>query len=136
MAIKKKRKGAMGAITLASTSDVAFLLLIFFIVSTAFAVEQGLPLLLPGKETAATVQRIKQSHVATLKILRDNRIMLDQKPIEVNQIKRAIEDRLLSQPKLVVVLETHPEADYGRMVACLDELKLAQARRVSLKTSK
>jgi biopolymer transport protein ExbD len=34
-----------------------------------------------------------------------------------------------------VVLKVHPDADYGRMVACLDELRLANANKVSLKTS-
>jgi hypothetical protein len=36
----------------------------------------------------------------------------------------------------VVLLETHPDADYGMMVACLDEIKLANARKLTLKTTK
>jgi biopolymer transport protein ExbD len=136
MVMKMKRKKMISGIELVSTSDVAFLLLIFFIVSTAFATDIGLPLLLPQKETVQQAIKVKQSNIATLKVHADNRITLDDKTIEVNHIKRAIEDRLQAQEKLVVVLETHPDADYGKMVACLDELKLANARRVSLKTSK
>jgi len=136
MVMKMKRKKMVSAIELVSTGDVAFLLLIFFIVSTAFAVDMGLPLLLPAKESQQQAIRIKQSNVATLKISAANAVTLDGHAIEVNHIKRAIEDRLLSNDKLVVVLETHPDADYGMMVACLDELKLAEARRVSLKTGK
>ena len=136
MVMKMKRKKMISGIELVSTSDVAFLLLIFFIVSTAFAVDMGLPLLLPAKESQQQAIRIKQSNVATLKISAANAVTLDGHTIEINHIKKAIEDRLLSNDKLVVVLETHPDADYGMMVACLDELKLAEARRVSLKTGK
>ena len=61
---------------------------------------------------------------------------LDRKRVEVNHIKQAIEDRLMANPKLVVVLQIHPDANYGLMIACLDELRLAKANKVSLKTTK
>ncbi|MFO7607621.1 MAG: biopolymer transporter ExbD [Candidatus Krumholzibacteriia bacterium] len=135
--MKKRKKGALGEMTMSSTSDVAFLLLIFFIVTTIFAAEQGLTLVLPGKqkEEDDTV-RVAEKNIATLFVQADNSITLDKRPITVNQIKLAIEDRLMANPtKLVVVLKVHPEADYGRMVACLDELRLANANKVSLKTA-
>lgn len=134
--MKKKKKGALGEITMASTSDVAFLLLIFFIVTTIFAAEQGLTLVLPGKQKEADdTVRVAEKNIATIFVQADNSITLDKRPITVNHIKRAIEDRLLANPKLVVVLKVHPDADYGRMVACLDELRLANANKVSLKTA-
>jgi len=136
MIMKSRRKKMITGIELVSTSDVAFLLLIFFIVSTAFVLDMGLPLLLPAKESARQVLRIRQSNVATLKVNADNGLTLDGKIIEVDHIKVAIAQRLQAQPQLVVVLETHPDANYGMMVACLDELKLSDARRVSLKTSR
>jgi biopolymer transport protein ExbD len=39
----------------------------------------------------------------------------------------------MDNPNLVVVVETDREARYGVMVDVLDELKLAQATRISLK---
>ena len=134
--LKKKKKQALGEITMASTSDVAFLLLIFFIVTTIFAAEQGLTLVLPGKQKQKTdVVKVKQSNIATLFVHQDDSVTLDGKPIAINHIMHAIEDRIYANPKLVVLLKVHPEADYGRMVACLDELKLANATKVSLKTA-
>ena len=52
--LKRKRKGELGELTLSSTADVAFLLLIFFIVTTIFAAEQGLIMILPAKQTEST----------------------------------------------------------------------------------
>ena len=135
--MKKKKKEAMGELRMDSTADVAFLLLIFFIVTTIFAAEQGLTLVLPGKQKEKTdTVKVKESNIATIFVQVDNTITLDRKPVEINHIKQAIEDRILSNPKLVVLLKIHPDADYGRMVACLDELRLANANKVSLKTAK
>ena len=133
--MRKRKKTSIGELRLDSTADVAFLLLIFFIVTTIFAAEQGLTLVLPGKQKdAADLVRVKESNIATIFVLPDNSLTLDNKPIVVNQIKKAIEDRILANPKLVILLKVHPDADYGRMVACLDELRLAKATKVSLKT--
>ncbi len=135
--LRRKRKGTLGEITLSSTADIAFLLLIFFIVSTVFAAEQGLIVILPGKQKDKTdVVKVKESNIATIRIHADNVITLDRKPIKINHIKTVIQDRIMANPKLVVLLETHPDADYGMMVACLDEIKLANARKLTLKTTK
>jgi len=134
--MKKKKKEAMGELQLDSTADVAFLLLIFFIVTTIFAAEQGLTLVLPGKQKKdEDVVKVKESNIATIFVHQDNRLTLDKKPIQINGIMRAIEDRISANPKLVVMLKIHPEANYGMMVACLDELKQARATKVSLKTA-
>jgi biopolymer transport protein ExbD len=134
--MKRRKKEAMGELRMDSTADVAFLLLIFFIVTTIFAAEQGLTLVLPGKQKEKTdTVKVKESNIATIFVQDDNSITLDRKPIVVNHIQRTIEDRILANPKLVVLLKIHPDADYGRMIACLDELRLANANKVSLKTA-
>ncbi len=135
--MKRRKKEPMGELRMDSTADVAFLLLIFFIVTTIFAAEQGLTLVLPGKQKEKTdTVKVKESNIATIFVQDDNSITLDRKPIVINHIQRSIEDRILSNPKLVVLLKIHPEADYGMMIACLDELRLAHANKVSLKTAK
>ncbi len=134
--MKKRKKEPLGELRMDSTADVAFLLLVFFIVTTIFAAEQGLTLVLPGKQkTDEDTVKVKESNIATIFVMEDNFITLNGKPIVVNHIKQAIEDRLLANSKLVVVLKIHPQADYGKMIACLDELRLARANKVSLKTA-
>jgi len=135
--MKKRKKEPMGELRMDSTADVAFLLLIFFIVTTIFAAEQGLTLVLPGKAKEKTdTVKVKESNIATIFVMGDNFITLNDDAIEINHIKQAIEDKLMANEKLVVVLKIHPEANYGLMVACLDELRLAKANKVSLKTAK
>ena len=86
--MKKKKKEPLGELRMDSTADVAFLLLIFFIVTTIFAAEQGLTLVLPGKQTDEPAIKVKESNIATLFVRGDNTITLNKKPIVVNHIKR------------------------------------------------
>lgn len=132
---KKKRDG--GEIPMASTSDVAFLLLIFFIVMPMKADEIGISLVLPGKAKDRTdTARVSQKNVATIRVLPSNMILFDEQPVRLGDLQRLIQDRIASNDKTVVILETHPDANYGMMVACLDEVKLSGARKFSLKTTK
>jgi len=105
--MKKKRKEPMGELRMDSTADVAFLLLIFFIVTTIFAAEQGLTLVLPGKQKTNEIVKIKQSNIATIFVHADNHLTLNNKPIQINHIKQAIEDRIMAKPKLVVMLKKY-----------------------------
>ena len=130
----KRRRREDNEINMASISDIVFLLLIFFMVATIFNQELGLPIILPAKTEQQTEVKIKQSNVADLKIDAVDQIILDDVPIRLNQIKNELERRLKANSKLVVILSTHPKAKYGTMVAVLDEIRLADARRVSIKT--
>lgn len=134
--MRRKKKQPIGELRLDSTADIAFLLLIFFIVTTIFAAEKGLTLVLPGRQkNASDTVRVQERDLATVYVDETNQITLDRKLIEVNHIKRMIEDRIDANSRLVVLLKIHPKADYGKMVACLDELRLAKATKVSLKTA-
>lgn len=137
MVMKKKKKlGSMGEVNTSATADISFLLLIFFIVSTIFAEEQGLIMILPGPKKDDDVVKVPESNVATIRVDYDNSLTIDKKSVELNQVKNLVEARILANDKTVVVLETHPDAHYGKMVAVLDELKLANARKLTLKTGK
>ncbi|HKI82773.1 MAG TPA: biopolymer transporter ExbD [Candidatus Krumholzibacteria bacterium] len=132
----KRRKQGVAEINMASISDIVFLLLIFFMVATIFNQELGLPLILPAKTDSTEEVKVKQSNVADLKIDAFNQVTLDGVPIRINQIKNELIRRLKANSKLVVILSTHPDADYGSMVAVLDEVRLAKARRMAIKMLK
>ncbi len=57
----------------------------------------------------------------------------DTGPIPIERVKELIENKLGLNEKLVIVIETHPDADYGIMIDVLDELRLAKATRISLR---
>ena len=57
-------------------------------------------------------------------------------PVGIKDLRQIIENKLIANPKLVVVIETHPDAEYAVMIDILDELRLAKAERISLRTMK
>jgi biopolymer transport protein ExbD len=114
-----------------SLSDIAFLLLIFFMVSTVFAIEEGLLLQLPSQE--GVVKKIARKNIMRISAYPDGNVAIDDQFVSIEQIKGRVEQAILENDKIVIVVETHPEARYGLMIDVLDELKLAQATRISLK---
>ena len=133
--LKNKRARKSSEIPTSATSDIAFLLLIFFIVMPMKTDEIGIFMALPGKKQQTQTVRIRQSNVFTIKIHGNNSVTVDGNPSALGALRADIQRRLVENPETVVIVETHPDADYGMMVACLDEVKLADARKVSLKTT-
>ena len=127
----RKRTRISTEIPNASLSDIAFLLLIFFMVSTVFAIEEGLLLQLPSKE--GVVKKIARKNIMRITIHSDGNIYIDDQPVTITQVRPKVEQAQADNPKIVFVIETAPDARYGQMVDVLDELKLAKATRVSLK---
>jgi biopolymer transport protein ExbD len=132
--IAKKRTRAEPTIPAATLSDIIFLLLIYFLVTTTLAAERGLPMSLPGKESKTV--KLKSESVFHINILADGTITTKETgPLDLKRVKSLVEEKIMLNEKLVVVIETHPDADYGIMVDVLDELRLAKAMRISLRTT-
>ena len=129
-----RRSRVSDEIPTASMADIAFLLLIFFMVSTVFAIEEGLLLQLPSKE--GVVKKIARKNIMTISAYPGGVVTINDEPVSLDQIKTRVEQEILANPNLVVVVETARDAKYGVMVDVLDELKLAQATRISLKPLK
>ncbi len=105
-------------------SDVAFLLLVFFIVSTTFP-EIGLPLILPSK--SGEVKQVARTNVMQVVTARTGLYYIDiaTEPTPLSQLRGLVKERLADNDKLILSLETHPEAPYGNMIEALDEVMLA-----------
>ena len=123
-------------------SDVAFLLLVFFIVSTTFP-EIGLPLILPS--AVGQVTQVARTNVMQIVTSRTGLYYIDAEtvPTQLSQLRGIVKQRLTDNDKLILSLETHPDAPYGGMIEALDEVMLAyneldaanikRGRRISLK---
>jgi biopolymer transport protein ExbD len=132
MAVKFRRQKGMGdEISTASMSDIAFLLLIFFLVTTIFNQEQGLPMVLPGQ--ASETAKINRKNILDIEVRANNLVYLDGTQFMVPAIEQEIRRRVLANPKLIIQLKVHPDAFYGTMVNVLDELHLADAKKISIK---
>ncbi|MBD3399516.1 MAG: hypothetical protein GF399_04205 [Candidatus Coatesbacteria bacterium] len=134
MAFKRKSRTA-AEIPSSSMSDIAFLLLVFFMTTTIFNVEKGIRVQLPGKGEPT---QIKADNVVTVRVRRDGSIYLDAKenPMEIPSLgllKDELEKRLAANEKLAVIFEVSPEASYDKMIDVFDEIKKANIVRLALK---
>jgi len=125
----EKKKSRKTEIPLASLADIAFLLLIFFLVTTTIDVDRGIGLTLPakGQET-----EVRTKNITNLLINAQGQVLLDNEIVAVNDISRLIEQKLEQNPNLIVSVKTDRQTKYDVYVQVLDELKLANATRISI----
>lgn len=125
----EKKKSRNSDIPMASLADIAFLLLIFFLVTTTIDVDRGIGLSLPakGEET-----EVRTKNITNLLINAQGEILLDNEVIAINEISRRIEQKIQENPNLIVSVKTDRETKYDVFVKALDELKVANATRISI----
>jgi len=116
--------------------DIAFLLLIFFMVTTVFRTPQALEINLPPDEDIQI--EVAESKVLTVRVLADQRAYYKR---GTDPWARSNVDRLTDVFKtykgnkdLVVVIKIDREAKFNNMVDIIDELDLASLTRFSLGT--
>lgn len=113
--------------------DIIFFLLVFFMMSTLYMVEQHtIPIHLPQ---AATAQQEIAKNI-NITVLQDGKVMFDQEEIPLSLLQKRISVELAKQPENIFVVRADKEAEYGQFVAVLDELKLSGARRVAVATDR
>jgi biopolymer transport protein ExbD len=127
-----RRRTPNPAISLVSTSDVAFLLLIFFLSTAALNVERGLLLDLPRSGEPPTL--LAPERIASIDVAADRSVRFDGVVLPVERVRGVLAERMSRTPGLVVRLRVAPQAPYATFVAVLDQVKLAGARSLSLET--
>ena len=118
--------------------DVAFLLLIFFMVTTVFRTPQALEINLPPDKDVQI--EIAESKVLTVRVMPDERAYWKRGTdpwarTDVNGLKTVFEP-FKNNKELVVVIKIDPKAKFRNMVDIIDELDLASLTRFSLGTLK
>ncbi len=109
-------------------ADIAFLLLIFFMTTTIFKMEDGLPVNLPRAETAHKQKRELISHVW---IDAGGKISINDKIVQVADVEPIIKTLLAEKPSLIVAFNADHRTPYGIISDVMEELKRANAIRVS-----
>jgi biopolymer transport protein ExbD len=127
-----RRRHPHPEISLVSTADVAFLLLIFFLSTATLSVERGILLGLPLPGAAELV--LRPDRVARVAVAADQALSLDGAAISPDGLKKALISRLRQAPDLVVTLAIDRRAPYAAVVEALDQIKLSGARQISLRT--
>ncbi|HUG01091.1 MAG TPA: biopolymer transporter ExbD [Longimicrobiales bacterium] len=135
MAILKKKNRPSGEIPTASMADIAFLLLVFFLVTTVFEEEKGLRIVLPERQEEIEVS---QKNVLHLTVQPDGVVQVKRgespqvQPVSSSQLSSIWRQEFSRNENLIAAVKTHPEASYRFMIDVLDQLQAAGAERISL----
>jgi biopolymer transport protein ExbD len=128
----KKRVGI--AIDMTPMVDIAFLLLIFFMVTTVFRLPQAMELNLPPKDAEVEVA---ESNVLMLYVYGDGQIVfrvgtdMPLEPVQFSGLRTMIADLLKQNDKLITLVKFDPDMPYHWMVDVIDEFILGKITRYS-----
>jgi biopolymer transport protein ExbD len=129
----KKRRFKGGEIPTSSMADIAFLLLIFFLVTTTIDTDKGLGIVLPP---AGDVEiEIRKENILNCLINSQGKVLLDEEPTPIETISRIVSRKLRENDKLIVSVKAHPKTAYTDYIRVIDQLKMADAKRISIANS-
>jgi len=127
----KKRKIKEAEIPTSSMADIAFLLLLFFLVATVIDVDTGIGLTLPEyvPPSEQKFAPISKDRMAALLINENGDVLLNKKQISIPQIKENLIQRIKSKidlpknKKLIVSVKTDRRTNYNIYIQALDQVK-------------
>ncbi len=124
------RKASVGeSIPTSSMADIAFLLLIFFMVTTVFVRYRVTGIVLPKAEKIEELK--KRRMISYLWVSADRRIYIDDKVAELAQVSNVFYDRRVKEPRTIVSLKCDFRAPYGLVSRVLEQLREADALRLN-----
>ena len=125
----KKQRRPIEEINSSSMADIAFLLLVFFLVTTTISMDKGISLVLPSEGNELEVNR---KNIVNILMNESGKVLIDDKPTKVIAIRGIVERKLSGNPNLIFSVQTHPRTKYQNYLQILDQLKEAKATKISI----
>ncbi|MEX0609620.1 MAG: biopolymer transporter ExbD [Balneolaceae bacterium] len=123
----------MAEINGSSMADIAFLLLIFFLVTTTINVDTGIGLVLPPPlDPEEEPPPVRQRNLMNVLVNAEGRILMDEEPYSLGDVKTRLkefidnpqqDENLAENPELAIVsIKTQRQTPYRIYVDMLDEV--------------
>ena len=136
MAILERKERVSDEIPTASMADIAFLLLVFFLTTTVFNEEKGLPIVLPEADQEEV--DVSAKNLIFFLVQPNGSVVVrrgeseQEQVVAANQIEDLLRAELAANENLIAAIKTAPTAAYRHMIDVLDQVKLSGAERISL----
>ena len=127
------RSGKEASIPTSSMADIAFLLLVFFMVTTIFKMEEGLPVRLPQADASEKVPRQQISHIW---VLAAGHMTIDDNRITMVDIVPILQAKKSEDPTLIVGLNIHQTVPWEIAAEVIEMMKEALALNASFTVDK
>ena len=133
MNLRKRGNRVPPEIPTSSMTDIASLLIVFFLVSTTMNQDKGLSLHLPP---VAETKEVREKNICNVWINDQDQIAFFENDqltmVALANLRTNIQQRLAANENLIVSLKAQRASTYRMFVDVLDELKLSGATRISI----
>ena len=123
-AMNLRRRKRAGFNDSSASSDIAFLLIIYFIVIAGFNINKGFLMNLPARDSARLIQK---DNILRFKLDRAGRVTGGGAVLAREEAARRIRDGIAANPNLAVILSVSPDAPWQSVVSFVE---LAQQANV------
>jgi biopolymer transport protein ExbD len=130
-----KKKRGLPEVNASSMADIAFLLLIFFLVTTTIASDKGLAVRLPPKSENQDQVKLKDKNVFNVLVNSYNQLLVEEQVMSIHDLKNEAkkfivnngkDPELSDSPKdAIISLKTDRGTKYEVYLIVMDELKKA-----------
>ncbi len=134
----KKTKRDDAEVPGSSLADIAFLLLIFFLLVTTIDVDTGIGMVLPPKpEENVEPPPVKERNMLKILVNAEGLVLMDETPTAIEDVKRKVKEFVdnngqdpnlsVSPDKAIVSIKTDRQTPYNIYIDMLDEVMGAYA---------
>ena len=126
--VQRARRRGIDAADSGALSDLAFLLIIFFIVIAVFNINSGFLLGIPTEDSQRLVET---ADLVRVTIGADGGYRLDGAVVTSQGLTTFVLDRRADRPNMTLVVRVHPEAPYGAVVRTVELVREADVDNFS-----
>ena len=125
----EKKKKRVTEIPSSSMSDIAFLLLVFFLVVSTIDQDKGVQMLLPpmGGEL-----EINKKNITIVQINSEGIVLFNDEIVPLKQINVRTKNMITKNPKMIFSVQTDAKTKYQDYLSVIDQLKIADAKKISI----
>ncbi len=124
---KKKKRDT--EIPSSSMSDIAFLLLVFFLVVSTIDQDKGVQMVLPP--TGGDLE-INKKNITIVQINSEGKVLFDDEIVPLEQINVRTKNMITKNPKMIFSVQTDTKTKYQDYLSVIDQLKIADAKKISI----
>lgn len=128
---KRERETSEGTVDMTAMTDLIFVLLLFFVVSTTFVKDMKIDIDRPG----AATQVLAAGKAVRVYIDKQGEVYMEGEPVRVWTLQSRIRDLLRGATSKSVLVVTDEQVPSGRLVEVVDQARMAGADDVGVATT-
>ena len=128
----RKRLRPQAEVPTSSMADIAFLLIVFFMLTAVFATTEGLQFQFP--EDDPTQLDVQPEEAVHIKINGVGNYVVDRTPMTEAELGGYVQMKMEQSPQKPVIIQTNAEVPYFVMIDVFDLLKYLEVQNISIPT--